>query len=780
MPSSQSNIRSRRNRNTAYVSTSVALAFSIVGAAAQELPAATSSTLDTVEVQATRVKAEVQSPKFTQQLRDTPQSITVVTSDALQEQNAQNIQDVLKNVSGITFTSGEGNLGWGDLFTIRGFSSEQSITIDGVRDGGMSSRTDIFDLEQAEVYKGTGSVESGVSAIGGSVNLVSKSARLENVYRASAGIGSDDYRRLTADINQQIGQHSAVRVNVMRHQNEVAGRDQVDFDRYGAAVSAGFGLGTETRLFVELFHQKDENTPDGGLPILRGTHGAVMPGVSKDTWFGAAGVYTQRTRSDAFTARFEHDFSETTRLRNQFRYSRADNLSVLSPARLTAANADGSKTCSGARCAALGYVGLGGLTSINGIPSYTDYAVADPMPSYAYLRGSDYGMSKRYAITDNQTDLRTRFTTGNVQHDVATGLELYREFYGDLERSIAVPDGDMFFDLSNPQYTFATKTAVKGAGSARSRVENAGVYFNDTMTFSPQWMVQAALRFDRWKASSGQASRSDGALSGRGALVYKPVENGTFYLSYSQAAQPSAVGLTTNDAIYGSAATANFKPATSKTTELGSKWEFQDGRYSVNGAVFRTELTDSWEYNQDDTSPVRALPSKRVDGVELGIQGHISERWSLFANASYLDSEITKGVNKGAEAKNVPDWSASLWTSFKVLDNVAVSYGLQYVGERRYSDNRYVGGLNNNSSYAPGPAGVYPIYTLDREKAPSYVVQNLAARWRINQFVTANFNVNNLANKFYWSRIGASLDGFQLYGVPGAGRSYVASIDVAF
>lgn len=67
-------------------------------------------------------------------------------------------------------------MGLGDLFTIRRFSSEQSITIDGVPDGGVSSRTDIFDLEQAEVYKGTGSMESGVSATRGSAALLRSSA----------------------------------------------------------------------------------------------------------------------------------------------------------------------------------------------------------------------------------------------------------------------------------------------------------------------------------------------------------------------------------------------------------------------------------------------------------------------------------------------------------------------------------------------------------------------------------------------------------------------------
>jgi catecholate siderophore receptor len=175
--------------------------------ATAQTAAAPASTLGTVEVRSTRETPAyqpqaVQSPKLTQPLRDTPQSISVVPSELIREQNAQSLQEVLQNVPGITFTSGEGNLGWGDFFTIRGFSAEQAITIDGVRDGGMASRTDTFNLEQAEVYKGTGSVESGVSAVGGSVNLVSKEAKRDTFYNSSVGVGSDGYRRLTADLNR--------------------------------------------------------------------------------------------------------------------------------------------------------------------------------------------------------------------------------------------------------------------------------------------------------------------------------------------------------------------------------------------------------------------------------------------------------------------------------------------------------------------------------------------------------------------------------------------------
>lgn len=748
----------------------------LLATSSQALAADEAAMMPPVEVRAKREQPDyqpqsVQSPKFTQPLRDTPQSITVVPAEVLRQQNAQTLQDVLQNVAGITFSSGEGNLGWGDFFTIRGFSAEQSITIDGVRDAGMASRTDTFNLEQAEVFKGTGSIESGVSAVGGSVNLVSKEAKRDTFYNASFGLGSDGYARATADLNRPIGETSALRLNLMKHKNGVAGRDVVDFDRYGVAASFAQGLGTDTRVVVNVLHQSDDNTPDGGLPIQRGTRGNVMPGVPRNAWFGASNLYTQQARTDSITARLERDLTGSTTIRNQFRYERVDSWNVLSPARFNV----------GTTRNGLGYIGKGSLVAAPGnITSYGDYDLVDTTGQPISLRLASMSGSKRYTIANNQTDVRTQFETAGLQHQLTAGLELYRETYGDHERSMDLPSGTLTFDPTNPITTFTGTPTTVGAGSARASVQNMGVYANDTITFSERWQAQTALRYDRWNAKNGDSSRTDGALSGRLGLVYKPAKEGSIYAAYSRSAQPSAVGVTTNNTINGTAAQFNYQPALSRTWEAGSKWDVLDGRLSVTGAVFRTELTDSWEYNPDNSSPVRSLPAKRVQGFELSTQGEITPRWSVMASLSHLKSRITKGVNEGAEARNVPDWTGSVWTSYMLTPAVTLSYGAQYVGQRRYADNVMVGGLSNNSSTASGPSGAYPIYVMDREKAPGYVVQNLALRWRINRQMTANFNIDNIANRFYWSRIGSSLDGFQLYGIPGAGRTYTASLDMSF
>ncbi|ALM81904.1 TonB-dependent siderophore receptor [Bordetella sp. N] len=745
-------------------------------------PAASVTTLAPIQTQGDGVlnpspyQAEtVQSGKFTQPLLDTPQSITVVPKAVLEEQQAQSLQDVLRNVPGITFTSGEGNLGWGDMFTIRGFSAEQSITVDGVRDAGMASRNDLFDLETAEVFKGTGSIESGVAAVGGSVNLVSKQARLGSFYKASTTLGTDNYRRYTTDLNQQLSDTSAFRLNLMRHSNDVAARRVTDYDRWGAAGSLALGLGTPTRVTIDFLHQYDDNIPDGGVPIQRGTNGERMPGVARNAWYGDPGLYKDRTKTDRATVRVEHDFSSQASLTNISRWEQTDRLTVLSPARFNSAAGT-----------SLGYVGVGPLvTSASGIASYGDYGYDTSGSTQARLRGSNYGTSKRYTILANQTNLKLNFDTAGLRHDLVTGVEVYRERYGDLARWVDAPATNPLFDLrSGGGVNMGSVSTLEGGDGNHAEVVDVGLYVGDTVTLSPNWLVSGALRYDHFsvdQVSGGATSTTrDGAWSGKVGLTYKPVDYGSIYVSYSQAAQPSAIGASTNNNIYGATSSTRYKPAVSRTYELGSKWDLlEDRSLSLTGAVFRTELSDSWDYG-DGTSVVRSLPAKEVHGAEIGLSGNLTSRLSAFAGVSVMKSRITKGANEGQEAKNVPDATFNLWASYAATDKLSFSYGVQYVGKRRYTDNKYVGGQNNNSSTVDGPAGKHPIYVEDDEKAPAYWVHSIAARYKIDKHFSVGVNVNNLFNRYYYSQIGSSLDGYQIYGVPGAGRTVLFTVDAKF
>ena len=188
-----------------------------------------------VDAEASSYKADVpSSPKYTELLRDTAQTITVIPADLIQQQGGLLLRDVLRqNVPGITFGAGEGG-SYGDSINIRGFSATNDIAVDGVRQSANTTHTDPFDTQAIEVVQGTSSVYSGVGALGGTINFVSKLPTATDFSNVSLGAGTADYARGTADINHTIGDPAlgmAYRINAMAHRNEVADRDVTSYSR---------------------------------------------------------------------------------------------------------------------------------------------------------------------------------------------------------------------------------------------------------------------------------------------------------------------------------------------------------------------------------------------------------------------------------------------------------------------------------------------------------------------------------------------------------------------
>ncbi len=231
---------------------------------------------------------------------------------------------------GAFFAGENGNSTTGDAIYMRGADTSNNIYIDGIRDIGSVSR-DTFNTEQVEVIKGPSGTDYGRSAPTGSINMISKQPRNDSGIDASASIGSAWFRRGTLDVNQVIGDTTAVRLNVMGEKTHDAGRDKVKNERYGVAPSVAFGLGTANRLYLNYLHVTQHNTPDGGIPTI-GLPGYSAPSagaaalnhsVKVDThnFYGTDSDYDDST-TDTATMRFEHDINDNTTIRNTTRWSR--------------------------------------------------------------------------------------------------------------------------------------------------------------------------------------------------------------------------------------------------------------------------------------------------------------------------------------------------------------------------------------------------------------------------------------------------------------------------
>ena len=267
-------IRSRKHHKTCHLATLIAAAIPSMAMAAQDdasqaqlnLPG--TSVTSTAEREVPYKAKRSANAKMTEDLLDTPKTVQVIKKEVLREQGANSLMEALRNTPGITMQLGEnGNTSAGDTFMMRGFSTQNSTFGDGVRDPGAVSR-DASTLARVEVATGPAGSDIGRGASSGYINLVSKLPTLEDAISGTLGYGTADKSNLTADINQSMSDNSALRLNLMRRDGGVDGRDTVENSSYGVAPALAFGLETDTRLYLYSQHVRQNNIPDGGISTI--------------------------------------------------------------------------------------------------------------------------------------------------------------------------------------------------------------------------------------------------------------------------------------------------------------------------------------------------------------------------------------------------------------------------------------------------------------------------------------------------------------------------------
>ena len=336
-------IKSRKHIGTTQL---VALAASLPFAGHAATKEENVAKLPTIEVNAENTyKADkVSSPKYTQPLVDTPQTISVIKKEILKEQGATSLTDALRNTPGITLQLGEnGNTSAGDSFQMRGFDTKNSIYVDGIRDIGAVSR-DVYNLEQIEVVKGPSGAEAGRGGAGGYINLSTKLPHAENSSEVSATYNTAEHSRLAADINQAINESTAVRLNVMGQQGGVEDRDYIEQNGWAIAPAIAFGLDSDTRFYLYSQHIKQNNIPDGGIPtigmdgfyynntdtkltqaqrdIINTAVNAAEP-VDRENFYGSVNDY-EDVEAHMFTAKVESDLSKGVKLTNISRFGKTE------------------------------------------------------------------------------------------------------------------------------------------------------------------------------------------------------------------------------------------------------------------------------------------------------------------------------------------------------------------------------------------------------------------------------------------------------------------------
>lgn len=710
---------------------SSAVGFAVASLAVSASAQAQVTQLDTITVQDVREQGyqvdESASSKYVKPLFDTPQTVTVVPEEIMKEQQALSLRQVLSNVSGITFDAGEGGAGSGDKINIRGFSANSNMQIDGLRDSSQNNRTDTFNIEQVEVLKGPNSVFGGAGTTGGAINQISKAPKQRDFAEVGASVGTDSYHRMTLDANKtldELGVGSAARINLMVHENDVPGRGDIDRKRFGIAPSVTIGLSEETRATLSYFHQYDDNLPDYGLPAK---NGKVLPGIDREAYFGWRNLDEEKIKTDAVTLKLEHDINDKLRIENQTRYSQVRKDTTISASHISNIKLDPA------------------TGKVKKKPA-GGYQPSDYLPDGRYIPAGPQGY-RRDAKNDmwiNQLGLSGEFDTAGFKHDFLVGGEISRETYDMTTGSNNLKFDPNGYDLYNPPGYWSGPTDYKNTGGTDATLNTKALYVFDTIELAPQWDLSLGLRHD-WisgetsaKDTSGVTDTSDKQLSGRAGVVFKPADNGRVYLAYGTSFSPSAEALATSGGLPRGNGAENLKPEKSETWELGTKWELMDGRLGLDGALFRVDKTNVRETNAL-TEELELAGEQRVQGIELGVTGEITEQWKLFANYTFLDSETRKSVATpqnggidpvGNQLGNTPRNSANLWTTYALTPEFEIGYGARYMGTRTVA-----------SDVA--------------DKLDSYWVHNAMASYQVNDDFSVQLNVNNLFNKEYTERVRA-------------------------
>jgi len=700
----------------------------------------------TTEQQSLKVDQSANS-KFVAPLLDTPKSVSIISNQLIEDTKVTTLSDALRTVPGITLGAGEGGNPNGDRPFIRGYNSESSMYVDGVRNATSQNR-EMFAVEQVEVTKGSASAMGGAGTVGGSINLISKVAKKGDFLEGSVENGTDNYQRITLDGNKDFGNGIAARVAIMGHHNEKAGQsDGAEYKRAGIAPSITFGLDTDTRTTLSYYYLKSDDTPDSGVPynydIAKKTTVGKPVNEKQGIYYGLLDRDFQKQENQIGTIKVEHDINDNFTLTNTAVFNKSKN----------------------------------------------DYLWTQPDDSKGNVVNDKVWRRINSRITDteiftDQLALTGKLNTGIIQHKLNMGAEYsdqksdkgnYNTSYpgypgtttGGFNSDCAINDA-WCTSLTNPNSKDQwLGTAIANKATTTTKTKVTSVYLLDNIELNPKWLVDLGARWDKFDTeqvthATGQKIENDkDFFTYQAGITFKPVKNGSIYTSFATSANPVGVDGGDGSESIGQAY-MDLKPEESRTFEIGTKWNILNDRLNLTAAIFRTEKQNT--RIQLDASTYTNGGESKVDGVELSATGKITDKWDITAGYSYLDSELTDpgpsctraGVctypnpAKGKQLPNVPENSATLWTTYKVLPQLTLGAGAFY------SDKVY--GDAANTKYVPG-----------------YVRYDAMARYNVNKNVDLQLNLNNLSDKRYFTKAYASH-----YATEAEGRNAVLSLNFKY
>jgi catecholate siderophore receptor len=690
--------------------------------------------------------------KGNQELRDIPQSITVVTEKLIDDRNLDTLKDVLHNTAGVTFQAAEG--GEEDI-RLRGFSlaGTGDIFLDGMRDPAFYER-DTFNLDRVDLLRGSASMLFGRGSTGGAANQITKQPSLYGDNKASLTLGSHQYRRATGDFNIRLGESTALRINAMHTTADNDGKGN-GIDKSGLALALRTGIGERHEFNVSLSYLDNRNPRmNYGLPWLPATVPAtastprgLIPGVDPSAYYGMDSDYNAGTAT-ILTAGHLLRFSPKTELKTQIRrglYTRDQRASAI---RFTN-------------------------------PTTTSAANISP----ATLLNRNFNPKiQQMDVTQLQSDLTTQFETAGFKHDFITGIDFTVE-----DKAVqAVRSGTQGgINIIKPPITLGgIVTGGNNSVDESSRVlreannyraKGSSIYLQDMLHLNTQWKLVGGLRYDSMKGSYNQFNIPTNAagpvstvayqqniseLSKRVGVLYQPNALHSYHFSYGTSFNTSGDTYSLNSS------NANVPPEQSRNIEFGAKIDSENKRFTTRYAAFYAEKYNERNTDTDSAATSLLVSGKRYSaGLEFDITGRITPQWEIFGSTMWIPiAKVTKaaacpplpatclqsqpGEAVGQRPGLIPRFSGTLWNTYQLTPKW-----------------RFGAGLNFRSTQKPVQSDI---------QVPGFATVDLLAEYRFNDTYTVKANLNNVANKYYADTL------YRGHYVPGQGRVLQVNMTARF
>ncbi len=571
------------------------------------------------------------STKTPTPLIDTPQAVSVVTRDQLDDQNVRQLGDALRYVAGISMESGEGHR---DEVFIRGQETSADFYLNGLRDDAQYYRS-LYNVERIEVLKGANALTFGRGGGGGVINRVSKTAdTIEEFFRGDASVDSFGAFALTGDLNQPILGEAGVRVSGTYEEFDNH-RDFFDGRFIGLAPTVTARLGEQTRLILGYSYDDDERLTDRGVPSLDGR----PLGNFDKTLFGDRDFNTATSQVHIARVRLDHDFSDALSVNFTGQYANYDKAYA------------------------------------NIVPSSTDGATVD-------LTG--YRDTTKRENWIGQGNLVWQGSTGAIGHTLLAGFEVSRQDTQNArQNALFETSGGPVSRITVPLARTLDLPTISLTPLVRSRDSQLTVfsaYLQDQIEISEFVQLIGGVRFESFDLetvnvlSGTPADRKDEKWSPRFGIVVKPQQNLSIYASYTESFLPQAG----DQFLILSPTSASFAPEKFENIELGLKWAPR-ADLLFSAAVFQLDRSNTQAPDPSGSGLTVLTGKSRTKGVELQLAGNIGENWHVNLGYTYLDGKIrsdTSDAPAGTRLQQAPKHHIAAWSRYDVTEQFGVGGGI--------------------------------------------------------------------------------------------------------